>query len=169
MKITPLEIQQMRFKVCLRGYAREEVDRFLEDLSKTVEALNRDNADLRDKLGSVERQLADLKQTEAMLSKTMVSVQVLSDELKHAAQRDAELVIKEAELKASEMVREARAELATMHGELSDLRKQRLLMLERLRSTLRTFERALEIEEEEDSHHTNSADRAEQIARESDR
>lgn len=167
MKITPLEIQQMQFRVCLRGYARDEVNRFLEDLAKTVETLNRDNADLRANLAGVERQFADLKQTEATLSKTMVSVQALSDELKQAAQRDAELVIKEAELKASEMVREARTDLATMHRELSDLRKHRLLMIERLRSTLGTFERMLQIEEE-DSPHSHSADRAERILRNSD-
>ncbi len=167
MKITPLEIQQMQFRVCLRGYAREEVNRFLEDLAKTVEGLNRDNADLRGKLAGVERQLAELKLTEATLSKTMVSVQTLGDELKQTARRDAELVIREAELKASELVREARTELTNMHRELSDLRKQRVLMIERLRSTLRTFERTLEIEEE-DTHHSDSADRAERIARESD-
>ena len=147
MKITPLDIQQMGFKIRLRGYDRQEVHRFLEELAQTVESLNRDNAALREKLLLAERQLADLKKAEATLSNTLVAAQAISDDLKQAAQRDAELIMKEAELKAAELIREARAELAGTQRDLSDLHKQRLLMIERLRSTLRTFERMLEIEE----------------------
>ena len=50
----------------------------------------------------------------------------------------------------------ASAELAALQRDLSDLRKQRLLALERLRSTLHTFERILEIEEGEESVDTQS-------------
>ena len=50
MKITPLDIQQMVFRTKLRGYDREEVYRFLEELAQTVESLNRDNAMLRERL-----------------------------------------------------------------------------------------------------------------------
>ncbi len=166
MKITPLEIQQMSFKSCFRGYAKDEVDRFLEDLALTVEVLNRENAELREKLVGAERQVADLKKSETTLSNTLVSAQALGEELKQAAQRDAELIVKEAELKASEMIREARAELANTHRDLSDLRKHRLVMMERLRSTIRNFERTLEIEEE-DSDHSDTAERVEKIVRES--
>jgi cell division initiation protein len=166
MKITPLEIQQMRFRLSFRGYARDEVDEFLEGLAKTVESLNRESAELRDRLSAAQQQLADLKKTETTLSNTLVSAQSLGEDMKQAAQRDAELIIKEAELKASEMVREARVELVTLHRDLEDLRKQRLLMIERLRSTVRTFERTLDIEQEEDATHSASAEQAEKIARE---
>src|SRR5512146_409590 len=50
MKITPLDIQQMVFKVAFRGYDKDEVNRFLEDLAETVEELNRDNAVQREKI-----------------------------------------------------------------------------------------------------------------------
>ena len=50
MKITPIDIQQMVFQVKFRGYDRDEVNRFLEELALTVENLNRDNSALRDKL-----------------------------------------------------------------------------------------------------------------------
>lgn len=147
MKITPLDIQQMEFKVRLRGYDRREVDQFLEELAQTVEILTRENTALREKLTSAEQQLVELKKTEGTLMHTLVSSQALADELKQAAQREAELTLKEAELKAAEMLREARSELALVHRDLSEVQKQRLLAIERLRSTLRTFERLLEIEE----------------------
>lgn len=163
MKITPLDIQQMEFKVRLRGYDRREVDQFLEELAQTVELLTRENTALRDRLAAAEQQLAELKKTEATLMHTLVSSQALADELKQAAQREAELTLKEAELKAAEMLREARSELAVIQRDLSEVQKQRLLAIERLRSTLRTFERLLEIEEG-DQERSPSAARLERLA-----
>lgn len=149
MRITPLDIQQMVFKSRFRGYDKEEVNRFLEELAQTVESLNRDNTISREKIVFLEQQVAELKRTEATLSNTLVSAQSLAEDVKRTAQREADLVIKEAELKAGELLRQARAELGDTQRDLTVLRKQRLLMVERLRGTLRTFERMLEVEEHE--------------------
>ena len=73
MKITPLDIQQMVFKVKLRGYDRDEVNRFLEEVAQTVESLNRDNATLRERMAFMEQQVSELKRTESALSNTLVA------------------------------------------------------------------------------------------------
>jgi cell division initiation protein len=163
MKLTPLDIQQMVFTVRLRGYDRHEVKQFLEEIAQTVEALNHENAVLREKLASSEAQLAELKKTEATLSRTLVSTQALADDLKEMAQRDAALLIKEAELKSADLLKEARLELGRVERDIADLRKQRVLGIERLRSTLRTFERMLEIEES-DADRPHSSTQEEKIA-----
>jgi cell division initiation protein len=149
MKITPLDIQQMVFSTKLRGYDREEVNRFLEELAQTVESLNRDNALLRERLGMAEQQVSELKRTETTLSNTLVAAQTLADDVKRSANRDAELIVKEAELKAGEVIRQARVELGETQRDLSQLQKQRLLMVERMRATLHTFERMLDVESTE--------------------
>ena len=152
MRITPLDIQQMVFKVSFRGYDKEEVNRFLEELAQTVEALNRDHAVQREKIIFLEQQLAELKRTEATLSNTLLSAQSLAEDVKQNAHREADLVIKEAELKAGELIRQARVELTDTQRDLSSLQKQRLLMIERLRASLRMFERLFEVEEQEALH-----------------
>ena len=149
MKLTPLDIQQMVFKVRLRGYDPQEVQRFLEDVASTVEGLNRENQAMKERVAQAEDQLVGLKKAEATLTHTLISTQALAEELKHAAQRDAELIMKEAEMKASSLLHEARQELVSTQREILDIRKQRLVAIERLRSTLRTFERMLEIEEDD--------------------
>ena len=149
MKITPLDIQQMVFRTKLRGYDREEVNRFLEELAQTVESLNRDNAMLRERLAVTEQQVSELKRTETTLSNTLVAAQSLADDVKRSANRDAELIVKEAELKAGEVIRQARVELGETQRDLSQLQKQRLLMVERMRATLHTFERMLDVESAE--------------------
>ena len=152
MKITPLDIQQMVFKVTFRGYDREEVNRFLEELAQTVELLNRDSAVQQERFIFLERQLAEMKRTEATLSSTLLSAQSLAEDVKQNAHREADLVIKEAELKAGELMHQARIELTDTQSDLSALQKQRLLMVERLRASLRMFERMLEVEEQEAFH-----------------
>lgn len=149
MKLTPLEIQQMVFQVRMRGYDRDEVNRFLEEVAQSVETVNRDNAILRERVQLMEQQLADLKRNETTLSNTLLSAQSMADDVRKTAQREADLTLKEAELKGSELIREARVELVQTQRDISELRKQRLLMLERLRSTVRTFDRMLEVEETE--------------------
>ncbi|MEY4705795.1 MAG: hypothetical protein RL042_2000 [Nitrospirota bacterium] len=152
MRITPLDIQQMVFKASFRGYDKEEVNRFLEELAQTVESLNRDNAVQREKIILLEQQLAELKRTEATLSSTLLSAQSLAEDVRRNAQREADLLIKEAELKAGELIRQARVELTDAQRDLSSLQKQRLLMVERLRASLRMFARMLEVEEQEAFH-----------------
>jgi cell division initiation protein len=149
MKITPLDIQQMVFRVKLRGFDQEEVNRFLEEVAQTVESLSRDNVGLRERIITLEHQVSDLKRTEQTLSNTLVSAQSLADDVKRSAQRDAELIVKEAELKAGELFRQARVELADTQRDVSMLYKQRLLMVERMRATLHTFERMLDVEASE--------------------
>ncbi|MCA1838656.1 MAG: DivIVA domain-containing protein, partial [Actinobacteria bacterium] len=112
MKLTPLDIQQMVFKVRMRGYDRRDVSRFLEEVAQTVEVLNRENTILRERLTAADAQLADLKKTEATLANTLISTQALADEVKRIAERDAQLVVKEAEVKAAELIRKAGQELA---------------------------------------------------------
>jgi cell division initiation protein len=157
MRITPLDIQQMVFNVSFRGYDKEEVNRFLEELAQTVESLNRDHAIQQEKIIFLEQQLVELKRTEATLSNTLLSAQSLADDVKRNAQREADLVIKEAELKAGELIRQARVALADTQHDLSSLQKQRLLMIERLRASLRMFERLFEAEEQEALHDAATA------------
>ncbi len=152
MRMTPLDIQQMVFKVVFRGYDKEEVNRFLEEIAQTVELLNRDDAVQREKVVILEQQLAELKRTEATLSSTLLSAQSLAEDVKRNAHREADLVIKEAEQKAGEMIHQARVELTDTQRDLTALQKQRLLMVERFRASLRMFERMLEVEEHEAFH-----------------
>ena len=147
MKITPIDIQQMVFQVKFR---------FLEELALTVENLNRENSALREKLTATEQQVTDLRRTETTLSNTLVSAQTLAEDVKRSAQRESDLIVKEAELKASEIIRQARVSLSDMQRGLADLQKQRLMMVERFRSTLRSFERMLEVEES-DAYQSDAA------------
>ncbi len=148
MRITPLDIQHKVFDTQWRGYNKVQVDQFLEEIAESVEEIAKENLVLKEKLSGKDDELGQLKRAESTLTSTLISTQSFVDQLKRGAQRDADLVVKEAELKAEEILAQSRAELVEMRRTISGLRQQRALVLDRLRSTLDSFHRLVEVEEE---------------------
>lgn len=149
MKLTPLDIQQMRFPTRLRGYDRKEVDQFLEVVTNAYEEVLREDQVLRDQLSGLERQVSEWRQKEETISQAVVATQDVVKDLKQNAGREAELIVKEAELRAETVVRDAHVQVAAMEGELVYLRKQRLVAIERIRGVMQVFQTVLDTEDEE--------------------
>ena len=151
MKITPLDIQHKVLDTQWRGYHKIQVDQFLEEIAESVEELTKENLVLKEKISAKDEELAQLKRGESTLTSALISTQSFVDQLKRGAQRDAELVVKEAELKAEEILSQSRTELVEIRRTISGLRQQRALVLDRLRSTLSSFHRLVEVEEQPDA------------------
>ncbi|MDT7043353.1 DivIVA domain-containing protein [Candidatus Nitronereus thalassa] len=146
MRITPLDIQQKEFPKKFRGYDPEQVNAFLETVSQTVESLVRENASYREKIVTREHELAELRKSESTLTNTLISTQNFADQLKVNAQQDADRIIREAELQAEERLAAAREELADLHRSIADVRRQRIVAVEQIRSTIHTIERLIDVE-----------------------
>ncbi len=149
MKITPIDIQQIGFGVRLRGYDRKEVDSFLDTLAQDYEVLVKENQEIKEKTAALEIQLAESRKKESLLNSTLIAVQKVVDEMKQNAQKEVNLLIKEAELKADEITKSARDERLRLQREIQDLQRQKVLFLEKIRSVLKTFEKTLELEEKD--------------------
>lgn len=149
MRITPLDIQHKVFPKKFKGYDPEQVNAFLEAVSQTVESLVRENTTYREKLVTREQELAELRKAEATLTNTLITTQNFADQLKVNAQQDADRIIKEAELQAEERLATARAELADLHRCIADVRRQRLVAVEQIRSTINSFERLIDMDTQE--------------------
>lgn len=148
MKLTPLDIQQVAFKTRMRGYDREEVDRFLDAVTHEFDTLTRDNLALREKLAEMELQLLELRKKESSLNAALLKAQDLAEEMRATAQKEAELIVREAEVKAEEVAQGARVEVAGARREVLELRKQKVLAIERIRSLMQSVQRLLEVEEQ---------------------
>lgn len=157
MKISPLDIEKMKFKVCFRGYQRREVDEFLDSLTVEYEGLINENENLREKQVVIEGQLKELKNKESILTQTLTNAQKLVEEMKEGAQKDASLIVKQAEFQAEEVLRDSRDESVHIRSEILDLRKQRMFFIERCRSTIDSFQKLLEIEVQEQSLETENS------------
>lgn len=147
MKLTPLDIEQQQFRTIFRGWDPAEVRRFLEGVGSRVEELIRENTELRDGQRRLEQQLAEFRAHEGQLRAALVSAGRMGDEIKGAAQKEAELVRAEAELQAEKIVGEAREGVVRLSEQVRDLRLQKVRLLSELRSVVDAHRRLLDTHE----------------------
>ena len=107
MKLTPLDIHHKEFSHALRGYNEAEVDAFLDQVADELERLFKENIDLSEKNEALEAKVREYQDMERTLHNTLLSAQKSADEMMHKAQREAEVVLKDAEVKAKEVIHNA--------------------------------------------------------------
>jgi cell division initiation protein len=151
MKITPLDIQQYQFRKRFNGLDPEDVKTFLELVRVEMEELVRENNSLKDELKRTLQRLGEYREREQTVKDTLLTAQRLSDEIRVHAQKESETVIAQAEVRAQEIVQQASQRAAKLQGELRELRRQKILFEENLRSMLASHLKMLAIDEEKQS------------------
>ncbi|MHB9148607.1 MAG: DivIVA domain-containing protein [Thermoleophilia bacterium] len=110
MKLTPLDIRHKEFRRAMRGYSDEEVDVFLDEVADEFERLFQENTELRDRVEQLLEQVRQYESLKETLQKTLVSAQQQSDEMRANARKEAELIIKDSEIKGRDLLGESYAE-----------------------------------------------------------
>lgn len=147
MRISPLDIRQQQFTVRMfRGFDTHEVDAFLDDVAEDYETVLKENALLKEQLATLEERSRGLSERERALQDTLITTQRLGDEMKAAARREAELHMREAELRGEKLLEEVRSEEAKIKSEIQALRRLRRQLIEDLRSTLESYYRTMTAE-----------------------
>jgi len=164
VKLTPIDVQQIRFGLSFRGYNRQEVDAFLDRVASAMELQLGETQAAREQVAAIEAQLLELRKKEAALNNTLLAAQQVVEEMKRNAQKEVELRLKEAELQAERLMQDAWAQLRQVTRELEEARREKQLFLERWRSSLKTIEQGLALAAEGDaaageSGSTTTADR----------
>jgi len=150
MKITPIDISGHTFATKMRGFDPEEVRSFLNLVSSEFEALVVDNNSLREKLAQVEASISDLKERERILKETLLTAQRLADEIREEARKEAQLVVREAEVKASQYLDQAGRKAGELEGAIQALRVEREAFAQRIRSAVEQHLRLLDMHASED-------------------
>ena len=122
MKLTPLDIRHKEFKRGMRGYADVEVDEFLDEVADEYERLFKENIDLQDRVEALEEKVTGYKRIEETLQKTLVNAQASAEEQKQNANKQAQLILQDAELKSRQMVNEAYSERQSIEQSMAKLK-----------------------------------------------
>jgi cell division initiation protein len=157
MKITPLDIKKQEFKKVLRGFDPIEVEAFLDTLSNEFSELLKQVKDLREQSIEMEVQLRDFKQKERDLQQILMQAQETSARSIENSRKEAELIIQESELKASQIVDHGRMEVMRAKEELGNLKSKKEALVGRLKVLLNSeleLIRALEDDEELNKRNT---------------
>ena len=150
MKITPVDIRQVIFRISFKGYDPREVHSFLLSVAEELEMVLKENVGLHVRVEEQERVIIDLKKKESAVTDTLVAAQKAMEEVRMAAQKEGELVVREAEARAEEITRSAVRQVTQLQGELVNLRRQRDLFIEKTKSLVDGFYKVLEWGAEKD-------------------
>jgi len=149
VKITPLDIQKQQFKgKIFGGLDPEDVDAFLQTVSKDMEDLSRENSELKEQIRRNASAMAEMSSREGQLRETMLAAQRITEEMKANSQKEATLVVSEAELKADKILADANIKLAQLNSQIQDLRREKIQFETALKSLLDTHYKMLSLNEE---------------------
>lgn len=126
MKITALDIRQKQFKSAMRGHDRKEVEAFLDLVASEFEEVVKENITLKDDLKRKQQKIDEFREREKTLQETMVTAQRISEDIKAAAKKEAELILNEAELQAEKIVADANRKLVQIIDDINELKRQRV-------------------------------------------
>ena len=150
MAITPLEIQKMRFSQKMRGYDPTEVEGFLSLLAEELAARIAQSDKLERENRYYRQRLEETEHREHQLQQTLLRAQKVSDDITANARREAELMVKEAEIAADKIVQQAIEQSTRFESKIAELRTARRELQLKFKNTLDLFQRILEAEMEDE-------------------
>ena len=149
MKITSIDIQQQQFKgKMLGGLDPNDVDAFLQTVASEMENLVRENNELKEQQSRQSRDMLDMVEKEKDLRDTMLAAQRIIEDMKANAQKEASLIVSEAELKAERIVADSERQLGELKARIEDLRRQKIQFEMSLKALLDSFARQLSSDEQ---------------------
>ena len=150
MKISSIDIQRQKFQVKLKGYDQEEVRNFLLAIAEQIEELSRENDLLKQDLERMKESLSEYQEKDRILKNTLVSAQKMSETMLHNTKKEAELIIKEAEFKATKMMEQAQTQVLKIQNDMLDLKLLRKALQDKIVTSIQIMQKILEYQKEEE-------------------
>ena len=158
MKLTPLDIKKQEFKKNLRGYDPIEVDAFLEMVANEFEAIVREKNQMADEILKLKTQLNDYRQVEKALKDTLVTAQENITASRQSSKREADIVLREAEIKAEKIIEGARNKLEKLKSDVLIIKAQKESFARRLRHLLESQIELINVLEMDDSGYDDDSE-----------
>jgi cell division initiation protein len=137
MRISPLDIRKQPFRKTLRGFDKDAVNSFLEMVATEFEKMIKQNDELATKVKVLQARVDEFEKIEKTLNETLLTAQRATDEARVNAQKEAELIIKDAQIRADKYEDASRRNVSKLESELISLKIQRDSFLARFKSMLR--------------------------------
>ncbi|GAU78713.1 DivIVA domain-containing protein [Fusibacter sp. 3D3] len=109
--LTPLDIQNKHFSKGLRGYNETEVEEYMAQIVKSMEALIHVNIETTARINELEKELKHFKTMEKTITDAMVLAQKTSEDIIRTAESKAQYRIEKADDQAKKVITDANTEV----------------------------------------------------------
>jgi hypothetical protein len=117
------EIKNHEFKKGI-GYTKKSVDDFVNEIVESFEEVNRENAELKEKLTTLSEGIQYYKSIEKTLQKSLVLAQKTADEKKEKALSNAKIIEKVARSRADSIITKAKNDLDAIYRQTDELNRR---------------------------------------------
>jgi cell division initiation protein len=145
MRISPLHIRRQDFSRSFRGLDPEEVQAFLDKVADETETLQREYDAAKRELEDAVAQLSEFKRIEKNLQDTLLKAQENSAKAIESTKKQANLMIKEAEIKAQQIIDKAKENANEVRTSIISMREERDLIVSKLKAIVTSQSNLLEM------------------------
>lgn len=146
MKFTPLDIQRREFEKAFRGLSEAEVKGFLHEVAGEWEEVLHENQRMRDEIVDLRERLQQYQDQDRIFRETLLHAQKTKEEILEAANREKALLLKEADFKADEIIRDSQQRVTEFETNLRTLKLERARFFQDLDALLARTKRFLQQE-----------------------
>lgn len=148
MELSPNDIRGYEFRTQMRGYDREEVSRFLDQVAGALEEAKQQNLKLSIELQSVRSQLSGLKQFEDTIKSAAIDARRNADMTVATAKQEAAMITSRAKSEAESIIVNRTKEIGEIESQITRLGLTRKSYLSKIRNLVQSH---LELIDELDS------------------
>lgn len=150
--LTALEIQKQTFARAIKGYNPDEVRAYLHVVAEEIERLVRENDKLSREIVAMREDLDDHSNRERILKDTLLSAQKVAEDLTANARKEAELIVKDAELLSERLIGQTMQRVGDLERSITDLKIERRALRNKLQSTLDTVQQMVVLDAEQEAN-----------------
>ena len=148
MKLTPTDVQRQTFSKRFRGFDPDEVRTFLAAVAEEMAALQRAKDTIDQQLRHLELIVNEHREREAILKNTLLTAQKVAEDIRDGARREADTVIKQAELQGDRLLDLAQTRAHDVERGILELRGHRTALRTDIRALITRLTHLLDLQEE---------------------
>lgn len=150
MKVSPLDLRQVRFRTTFRGFDKSEVLALIAEVTDDYENALREVDRLRQEVSKMEALLNQHREHERDLRDTLITAQRVSDDIRTNADSQARNILREAEGRSDLLLQKTQARLEDVQREIDGMKMKRREVETTLESTIASLRNTLEFVREQE-------------------
>jgi len=122
--LTPLDVRKQEFRKSLRGYDTLSVEDFQMRVADALERAMRERQILEERVSALTEQLRVFREREKAMNEALVAAQQLRQDSRAAAEREGQVIVREAEAEAKRLLDEARSAQNAVQVKMTETERQ---------------------------------------------
>lgn len=121
--LTPQDIENKVFKRSLRGYAVEDVESFMQEISESYEKLYKENLVANERIAMLSDAVRQYKSMEDTLQSALSVAEQDGEDMRKSAHTQAEGIVKDAENQAAQIINHSAQEVARVTYQYEQMKR----------------------------------------------